>query len=82
YGIRIENLVLVTEKEMPDAEKPMLGFETLSYVPIERALIDADMLTIAEREWLNAYHTETERRLAPLLEGDARQWLSAACAPV
>ena len=82
YGIRIENLVLVTEKEMPDAEKPMLGFETLSYVPIERALIEADMLTIAERAWLNAYHAETERRLAPLLEGEARQWLSTACAPV
>ncbi|WP_425470209.1 aminopeptidase P family protein [Sphingobium fluviale] len=82
YGIRIENLVLVEAREVAGAEKPMLGFRTLSHVPIDRALVDAGMLDASERAWLNAYHAETLRRIAPLLEGDAGVWLSQACAPV
>ena len=36
YGIRIENLVLVVEQEVAGAEKKMLGFETLTFAPIDR----------------------------------------------
>tara|TARA_R110000782_G_scaffold49622_2_gene107898 strand:- start:30155 stop:31966 length:1812 start_codon:yes stop_codon:yes gene_type:complete len=82
YGIRIENLVLVTECDVPGAEKPMLGFETLSHVPIDRALIDAALLDDGEREWLNAYHAGVERRVSPLVDDDVRGWLKAVCAPV
>src|SRR5690606_15191150 len=40
YGIRIENLVTVCEVDSPaGAERPLLGFETLTLVPIDRALV-------------------------------------------
>ncbi|GAA0734932.1 aminopeptidase P family protein [Sphingomonas japonica] len=82
YGIRIENLILVEQRRIDGAEQPMLGFETLTFVPIERDLIEPDLLTADEREWLNAYHAETLRRIAPELGADDRAWLEAKCAPL
>lgn len=82
YGIRIENLVLVVEKDMPGAEKPMLSFETLSHVPIDRALVVSDMLTVDESEWLDAYHRNIAKRLSAQLSPEAAAWLAAACAPI
>ncbi|MDE0947888.1 MAG: M24 family metallopeptidase, partial [Sphingobium sp.] len=54
YGIRIENLVLVEERAVPGAEKPMLGFATLTFAPIDRALIATDLLGAEERSWIDA----------------------------
>lgn len=82
YGIRVENLVLVVEKAIPGAEKPFLGFETVSHAPIDRALIDVDMLTSAERDWIDAYHARTLEIVGPQLDGEAKAWLEAACAPL
>jgi Xaa-Pro aminopeptidase len=82
YGIRIENLVLVVEKDVAGAEKPMLGFETLTFAPIERRLVDVAMLSKRELDWLNAYHAEVVAKIAPQLDGDERAWLEAACAPL
>ncbi|MPT48770.1 MAG: aminopeptidase P family protein [Sphingobium sp.] len=80
YGIRIENLVLVEDRAVPGAERAMLGFRTLSHVPIDRALIVAEMLSPQEREWLNAYHSETLRRVSPRVPQDMQDWLQSACA--
>ena len=82
YGIRIENLVLVVDKAIAGAEKEMLGFETLTFAPIDRRLIAKDMLSPAELGWLNAYHDEVLAKIGPQLSGDDRTWLEAACAPV
>jgi Xaa-Pro aminopeptidase len=82
YGIRIENLVLVVEKQVEGAEKPMLGFETLTHAPIDRRLVVRDMLSAAELEWLNAYHAEVLAKIGPKLQGEDRAWLEAACAPL
>ncbi|WP_066551247.1 MULTISPECIES: aminopeptidase P family protein [unclassified Sphingomonas] len=82
YGIRIENLVLTVEREVPGAEAPMLGFETLTFAPIERTLIDPALLTSAERDWLDAYHRDVIARIAPQLDGADRAWLEAKCAPI
>lgn len=82
YGIRIENLVLVVPRDVPGAEAPVLGFETLTFAPIERSLIVADMLTPAERAWLNGYHAQVHALIGPQLDGDARVWLESACAPI
>ncbi|MGE4429964.1 MAG: M24 family metallopeptidase [Sphingobium sp.] len=82
YGIRIENLVLVEEREIAGAEKPMLGFRTLSFVPIDRALVEPALLSAEERDWLDAYHAETLRRVAPLVPEEVQGWLAAACAPI
>ena len=85
YGIRIENLVTVTEADDAEgAEDGFLGFETLTLAPIDRALIDPAMLTADERAWLDAYHARVVEILAPLLadEADALDWLHAATAPL
>ena len=82
YGIRIENLVLVGERDVPGAEKPMLGFETLTFAPIDRTLIATEILSDAERAWLDAYHAAVLYLVGPQLEGDALAWLKAACAPL
>lgn len=60
----------------------MMAFETLAYVPIDRRLIVAEMLSAGERDWLDAYHAKTFEMLGPLVEGDVRDWLVAACAPL
>lgn len=82
YGIRIENLVVVKSVEVAGADKPMLGFETLTFAPIDRRLIVADMLSEAERRWLNDYHAEVVRRIGPGVEADERAWLKEQCAPI
>ncbi len=84
FGIRIENLVLVQPAARPEGgdARDMLCFETLSYVPIARDLILAEMLSTSERAWLNAYHRECETRLSAHLSSAARLWLKKACAPI
>ncbi len=82
YGIRIENLVLVEPRDIPGADRDMLGFETLTLCPIERTLIVAELLTEGERDWLNAYHARVAEVLAPELEGADRAWLLEKCAAI
>ena len=82
YGIRIENLVLVVERQIEGAEKEMLGFETLTFAPIERRLIDAEMLDSEELVWLNCYHAHVLARIGPRLSGSDLDWLRNACAPI
>ena len=82
FGIRIENLVLVVEKDIPGAESVMLGFETLTFCPIERSLIEPGLLTEEERRWLDAYHARVLEILGPQLSPDERAWLDAKCRPI
>ncbi len=82
YGIRIENLVLVVEKDVPGADKEVLGFETLTFVPIEKKLIDATMLSDRELDWLNDYHAAVLALIGPQLEGEDKLWLERQCAPL
>ncbi len=84
FGIRIENLVVVEQApELPGADpRPMFSFETLTWVPVDRRLIDADALSRAERDWLNAYHAEVRDRIGPRVSDAARAWLIAATAPI
>jgi Xaa-Pro aminopeptidase len=79
YGIRIENLMLVVEgPQVPDSEKPLNAFETLTLAPIDQRLIMREMLTPDEAAWLNAYHARVFDELAPLCDEPTRAWLSAA----
>ncbi|MBB5711564.1 aminopeptidase P family protein [Sphingomonas xinjiangensis] len=82
FGIRIENLVLIVDREIPGAEQRMLGFETLTFVPIERTLIEPALLAPGELAWLDAYHARVLTLIGPLLEGGAREWLEKKCAPI
>jgi Xaa-Pro aminopeptidase len=85
FGIRIENLVVVEPAEVPDggdAERDMLCWRTLTYVPLDRRLIVPEMLTAAERAWLNAYHAEVKEKIGPRLGKAAQMWLDMASAPI
>ena len=82
YGIRIENLVLVEQRDIPGAEGEFYGFETLTFAPIARDLVDIALLSGEEREWLNAYHVKVREVLGPQLAGDDLAWLETACAPL
>jgi len=82
YGIRIENLVLVEPREIDGAEGDWFGFETLTLAPIERRLVDWSLMTPDEIDWWNAYHARVLEVIGPQLDGEAREWLEAQCAPV
>jgi Xaa-Pro aminopeptidase len=82
YGIRIENLVLVEPRAFPDGDADMLGFETLTFAPIERTLIVAEMLSDSEATWLDGYHAKVVEVLGPLLDPDEQAWLAGKCAPI
>lgn len=76
YGIRIETLVIVVEKGIPEGgELPLLGFETLTLAPLDMSLVVVDMLTREERSWLNAYHAHVCEMLLPHLNTEEGAWL-------
>jgi Xaa-Pro aminopeptidase len=84
YGIRIENLVLVTEaSEIEGGEQPMMGFETLTLAPIDRNLIEVKLLNEKEIAWINNYHARVYEKIAPTLKDEQeRQWLTEATATI
>ena len=82
FGIRIENLELVVEKEIAGAEKTMNGFEALTLAPIDRRLIDVAMLSAEERAWLDAYHARVRETVRPALDEADQHWLDQATAPL
>jgi len=82
YGIRIENLMLVHAEEAAGGERPMLGFETLTLVPIDRRLILPERLSPEARAWLDSYHARVLEVQGPELEEPVRTWLEQACAPL
>ncbi len=78
FGIRHENLCEVVRRG-----DGWLGLESMAYVPFNRRLIDAEMLTTAERDWVDAYHQEVRDRVSPLLGSDSLiAWLEAATKPL
>ncbi|VAW02865.1 Xaa-Pro aminopeptidase, partial [hydrothermal vent metagenome] len=84
FGIRIENLLVVQPAELlPGGDQGnKLCFETLNFVPINTALIMAEMLSEAERDWLNDYHATCRAKISGLLSDDARKWLDQATCPL
>ena len=81
FGIRTENLLFVREAEaIEGGERKMMGFETITLAPIDRNLIEVDLLTRVELKWLDAYHARVAAEVGQLLDGDALSWLKQACA--
>lgn len=78
YGIRIENLIFCSLKGEGKAQE-MLGapyiFETVTLAPIDLSLVEADMLSGEEQDWLNTYHAHVLEKLSPHLETDEQEWL-------
>lgn len=84
YGIRIENLLVVRETEsIAGGERPMHWFETLTFSPIDRNLVEPAAMSDTELDWLNGYHGQVLKKIAPRMESEQDQaWLEAACAPI
>ena len=82
WGIRIENLFVVRPARDMGGEDKMRGFETLTWVPIDRRLIDPARLSQPERDWLNDYHAEVLAKIGAKVSAKTRAWLKAACAPI
>ncbi|KAL2345689.1 hypothetical protein Fmac_006974 [Flemingia macrophylla] len=110
FGIRIENLLYVRNVETPNRFGGIeyLGFEKLTFVPIQEwqvlslrvdmrlaevleaysmvgspiKLVDLSLLSAAEVDWLNNYHSLVWEKVSPLLDGSARQWLWNNTRPV
>ncbi len=71
FGIRIENdmEVIMTNKSIYDNTQ-FLRFNTITFVPYERSLIDVSLLTTAQYNAINQYHTQVAEILEPLLKDD------------
>ncbi len=83
YGIRIENLVIVEPRPKPEGgERQLLGFETITRVPIDRRLIEPELLDSNERAWLDEYHASVRADLIDLVGSETAEWLVKATAPL
>ncbi|XP_052735007.1 aminopeptidase P2 isoform X2 [Vigna angularis] len=84
FGIRIENLLFVKNVETPNrfGGVQYLGFEKLTYVPIQIKLVDLSLLSGAEIDWLNNYHSLVWEKVSPFLDGSALQWLWSNTRPI
>lgn len=84
FGIRIENLLYVKEIDTPNRFGGIgyLGFEKLTFVPIQTKLVDVSLLSADEVKWLNDYHSQVWEKVSPLVEGSVRQWLWDNTRPV
>jgi Xaa-Pro aminopeptidase len=81
YGFRTENLILCIEKEKTEYGQ-FLGFETVTLACIDTSLIDTDLLTGTEKDWITSYHKEGFSKLKGFLRPEEAEWLENKCRPV
>jgi Xaa-Pro aminopeptidase len=86
FGIRIENMIMAREATTTHkfGDKPWIGFEHVTVVPMCRKLIDPALLDPEEQEWLDKYHAEVWEKTKGYFEGDERttKWLKRETAPI
>ncbi|MBE6444766.1 MAG: M24 family metallopeptidase [Alphaproteobacteria bacterium] len=82
YGIRIENLYYIADDLASDLATPMLKFEPLTLVPIDKSLINKYLLNQDEINWINNYHKLVLEKIHPLLSKEVQNWLIEATAPI
>lgn len=81
YGIRCENLIL-TKKAMETEFGTFYDFEELTLFPFDLRLFDTSIMSDAEIEWVNKYHTEVRQRLTPMLDTEQAAWLVEKTRPL
>lgn len=74
WGVRIENLVCARPSD-DNMFGQFLAFETLTLCPIDLRCVQASLLSVDERSWVNTYHQHVRDCLAPRLDGRGLQWL-------
>jgi len=74
--------VLVEERDIAGAEGRYFGFETLTFAPIDKTLVDTGLLNRDELRWWDAYHAKVLEVVGQQLEGEALAWATVACAPI
>ncbi len=83
YGMRQENLVYtVVDTIRSSADKQFFRLENLTLCPIDTRLIDKNLLTRGEVNWLNTYHADVQTRLARYLNSEERKWLARVTRPI
>ena len=78
YGVRTENIILCVLSESNNFGE-FYRFETLTNIPIDKSIVDTELLGSSSLKWLNEYHSEIYRKLSPFLNDDEKRWLSAKC---
>lgn len=81
YGIRIENELLCVPKGKSEFGE-FLGFETITYAPLDLEVIDTKILTYEERVWIDSYHKKVYDTLSPYLSETERFWLKENTKPL
>jgi Xaa-Pro aminopeptidase len=82
FGIRIENLLAVVPASKNGEKSKFLEFETLTLAPLERRLIDRDLLTNTEKVWLDCYHQRVYNSMSSELDSETLSWLKSATLPI
>ena len=83
YGIRIENLVEVVALDgVGEGPRKFFGFTELTRAPLDRRLIDVDLLSEDELAWIDAYHAKVLADIGPHLDEADAGWLEQAAAPL
>jgi Xaa-Pro aminopeptidase len=84
FGIRLENVLIVKEAntKFNFGDKGYLAFEHITWTPYQTKLIDTTLLTPAEIEWVNAYHSDCRKILQPYLNEQEKEWLRKATEPI
>ena len=71
FGIRIENLIYVKR------HKNQIFFENLTLAPIEKDLINFNLLTKSEKNYLFKYHLDVYSKLSKYLSFNEKKWLAS-----
>jgi Xaa-Pro aminopeptidase len=86
FGIRIENMIMAREAKTTHkfGDKPWIGFEHVTVVPMCRKLVDVSLLDPEERTWLNDYHKEVWEKTSSYFKDDAltTKWLQRETSPI
>jgi Xaa-Pro aminopeptidase len=72
----------VEPRTIPGGDREMLGFETLTFTPIDLRLVEPAIMNADEIAWLNAYHATVREKIGPHLDAETRAWLENATKPI
>ncbi len=76
FGIRIENLIRVKKK------KKVYSFDNLTMAPIDKSLVNKDILKKNELKWLNRYHQDVFNNLKKFMNKSELVDLKLACSKI